>query len=513
MKSIVPRRLVQQLRGNPVAVPVRLRSASKAPSTSRPEVQGYHTACAAPSIQLRFDPNGLVTTCCKSLQPLGHVSTDRLIDIWQGTLRNSMVKALESDDFSVGCQRCGAEVVAEGRAASYAAIHDEWSDHLTNDPASQAWPVRMEMNLSNACNLQCIQCDGESSSAIRIHREKRPPLPKVYGDDFFEQLRVFLPHLQRIVFGGGEPFLGPENFKVWDLIAAEAPHIDCMVVTNATQLTPRIEALLERVRFSFVFSIDGITASTYESIRVGSDFEAVMANVDRFCAYAKERGTTVSVNHCLMPQNVHEFGDLLLWAEAKNLFVNVSVVRSPASASITSLSAAELAAVDAELERQEPHVASRLKLNLSTWQAERDRIRSWVQGAHDPRGTTIKSVLWFRCAGSGYHDDRDARAELATWTSPEQVHSFTVGADDRIIEAKASFLDDPAALTGGSVQDLTNAVVAQFGNMDHYEVMSTSDDRVDAKAQFGDTKVRITTVALRDQNGWADRARLLLAVG
>src|SRR5690606_1013499 len=121
---------------------------------------------------------------------------------------------------------------------------------------------------------------------------------------------------------------GAENFRVWDMIAETAAPVDCVVVTNATQWTPRIEALLERIPFSFIFSIDGITKSTYESIRVGADFDRVMANVERFCRYVVDRGTVASVNHCLMPSNVHEFGGLLMWAEERGLFVNVSVVRT-----------------------------------------------------------------------------------------------------------------------------------------------------------------------------------------
>lgn len=487
------------------AVPVRLRP--------RGEAEAYRTACAAPSIQLRFDPNGLVTTCCKSLQPLGHISHQRLGDIWEGAVRHRMVGALEDDDFSVGCQRCGAEIRQEGRDVSYAAIHDEWADHLTTDPASRAWPVRMEMNLSNACNLQCIQCDGESSSAIRLHREGRPALPKVYDDRFFEDLVPFLPHLDRIVFAGGEPFLGAENFRVWDLIATHAPHIDCMVVTNATQWTPRIERLLDRLRFSFVFSLDGITAPTYEAIRVGSDFDAVMANVDRFTAYARRVGTTASVNHCLMPQNVHEFADLLAWAEARDLFVNVSVVRDPAHASIAALPPAEIARIDRLLAAQDERVRGQLALNLPTWDGERTRIAAWAAGSDVDGGSEVQTVMWFRSAGSGPHDDRAAAAELAELAADGRVHRISVGPDDLITGHDAGFLPEGTSLVGQPVRELTNTVTDTFGPMRDYEVLATTDDRVDARATFGEHPVRITTVAVRDASGWADEALLLLAFG
>jgi MoaA/NifB/PqqE/SkfB family radical SAM enzyme len=502
----VPVRLGGRGDGGSAAAPDRGADGRSAGWTGEP----FRTACAAPSIQLRFDPNGLVTTCCKTVQPLGHIARDRLRDIWDGALRHQMEDALAVDDFSVGCQRCGAEIAQEGREVSYAAIHDEWSGHLTDDPATRAWPVRFEFNLSNSCNLQCIQCDGESSSMIRLHREGRPPLPAVYGDQFFDDLLEFLPHLDRIVFAGGEPFLAPENFRVWDLIAEHAPHIDCMVVTNATQRTPRIEALLERLRFSFVFSLDGITAPTYEAIRIGSDFEQVMANVDHFTAYTREVGTTASVNHCLMPQNAHEFGDLLVWAEERGLFVNVSVVRTPAHASIARLPLPEIERISALLESQNGDVRSRLSLNLGTWDGELARLGSWAEGQGEAAPES-HTVMFFRCQGAGPVDDAAARAELAAVAADGDVHRFAIGSDDRVRWVDARFAPGLEELIGRSYQDLTGAVTAMFGEMIHYEVVATGDDRIDAHATFGSTPARITYVPMRNDAGWADDVHLLLA--
>lgn len=491
-----------------LAVPVRLRRRGHAPE---PVGSPFSTMCAAPSMQLRLDPNGLVTTCCKTLRPLGHIGRNSLDEIWNGALRHEIEDALVAGDFSVGCERCGAEIEMEGRPASYAAYYDAWADHLTTDPASRAWPTRMEMNLSNSCNLQCIQCDGDSSSAIRIHREGRRPLPKVYGDEFFDELRDFLPHLERIVFGGGEPFLGPENYRVWDLVAEVNPAIDCQIITNATQWTPRIERLLERLRCSFIFSLDGITKETFESVRVGADFDQVMANVDRFIAHTQRVGSTAMVNHCLMPQNHHEFGDLLLWAEERGLFVNVSVVRYPATASIARLPAEELRRVCADLEAQGERLEGRLELNRRTWELELDRIRAWANSGDlgpDPQSHTI---MWFRCEGSGPSDDLVARSELAASAWDGQVHATSVGDDDLIRWCDLALLDDPDVLAGRTVHQLTKAVTDVYGEMNDYEVVSTGEDRVDARAVFGTTPTRITTVAIRGSDGWADEARILLA--
>lgn len=473
--------------------------------------EDFPTACAAPSIQLRFDPNGLVTTCCKSLQPLGHVTRDRLADIWSGALRAGVEQALLQGDFSQGCQRCAAEIDQEGREVSYAAIHDQWAGHLGPDPQTRRWPVRMEFNLSNACNLQCVQCDGDSSSSIRTHREHRPPLPQVYGDEFFAELAEFLPHLGRAVFAGGEPFLGPENFRVWDMILEAGLDLDCVVVTNATQWTPRIEALLERLPMSFIFSLDGITAPTYEAIRVGADFDRVMANVERYRSVAARHGTTVSVNHCLMPANAHEFADLLLWAEQRDLHVDVSVVRTPAHASIANCTPERIAAMSAELQRREPAVRPRLDRNRDAWDAEVSRLAAWAAAAASGQDSS-RTVVFFRCAGIGPCDDLAVRTELARWAADGAVHSVAVGPDDLIRSAEVSFA--PAAeLVGHTVHHFTKAVVALHGEMHDYRVVHTDDDVVWAEARFGTTPARIATAAVRDAAGWAEVATINVAFG
>jgi hypothetical protein len=58
---------------------------------------------------------------------------------------------------------------------------------------------------SNQCNLECVMCDGNHSSAMLQRRDQLPSLPKCYSDDFFSS---YLLHLTMANFLGGEPFCG-----------------------------------------------------------------------------------------------------------------------------------------------------------------------------------------------------------------------------------------------------------------------------------------------------------------
>ncbi len=465
--------------------------------------------CYAAAVQLRFSPNGVVMACCRSLLPLGNVHTDRLRAMWDGASRRRQAEHLARGDFSAGCQQCEGEIRLEGRPASYPTNYDMWEGRL--DPAAVLeWPRRMEFNLSNACNLQCLQCDGESSSAIRVHREGRPPIPQVYGDEFFDDLREFLPHLDEVVFGGGEPFLGPENFRVWDLMAELAPGLDCTVITNATQWTPRVQRVLEQVPMAFVISLDGITPSTYEEIRKGADLDRVLENVDRYAAVARANGRPVSVNHCLMPQNVHEFPQFLNWAESKGFPVDISLVRSPAWCSIGRLSVEEIRRIRDDLLSRADEVAG-LVLNRATWDAELVRISAWADAPDGEVPGSGRTVMFFRCQGAGPVDPAPVRAELRPFASDGLVHEVVVGSDDLVHHCDETLSTDAPYLTGQPVTMVTKAVEARYGAMTGFEVVRNGDDVVLATAMFGSHEAQLAYVARRDDRGWADDVSILLA--
>ncbi|MFZ4518903.1 MAG: radical SAM protein [Microthrixaceae bacterium] len=483
-----------------------------------------HSACLAPQVQLDLRPNGDVRVCCRNETPLGNLAVDRLGDLWAGHARQRVVASLARHDYGAGCGHCGAEVAAEGRGGSYP---EQFDQHAATVADGSAWPSHIEFTLSINCNLQCAQCNGEASSAIRAHREGRPPLPKVYDDRFFEDLRTFIPHLRSASFSGGEPFLAEENFRVWDLIAELNPDLEVTIITNATQWTPRVESVLERLRCSFRLSIDGFTPRTYESIRVGADHQRVMANVERFVASAADRGTEVAINHCLVRQNVHEFGDLLRWADDLDVTVHVSVVRDDPRVgsggelfSIVRCPPEEIAVIHRSLQAQDPVVRPALGRNRRVWVEELDRLGSWAAATPDELrglwGVSGATVLMFTRAGSGPNSDVAARAELARFDERGVAHGVVWGPDETVVSVDGSLAgvlgeEAVALMASGSPRDMVGALESALGPMEEYRVVREEPDRVDAEAGFERCDVRVTMMPLRDANGWAERGVQLMA--
>src|SRR5262249_32268021 len=162
-------------------------------------------------------------------------------------------------------------------------------------------------SLSNVCNFECVQCDGENSSLIRAKRDRLPPLANPYGDGFYDDLREFLPHLRIAKFLGGEPFLTAGCFRIFESMIETRLTTPCYVTTNGSQFNQRVERVLENLPVSIIFSIDGVTKATLEAIRVNARHEVLMENARRFVDYTRRRGTTFLFSFCVMRRNWREF--------------------------------------------------------------------------------------------------------------------------------------------------------------------------------------------------------------
>jgi len=342
--------------------------------------KSFHSACYAPSSSMYFDQHGKVRACCQNTGGLlGDVSRQSIREIWESTQAGRLREALAVRDFSVGCGFCAWQAEDVG-FSEFARGFDD----LAPESIAPMWPLRMEFSMTNSCNLQCVMCNGDWSSSIRAHREGRPPLPEVYGDAFFEELEEFLPHLVEARFLGGEPFLGREPLRVMEMLADMDRPPEVSITTNGTQWSPRIERICERLPISFVVSLDGITKETYESIRVGADFDVVMDNLLRFRDYARRHGASVSIAHCLMRPNYHEFVELLRFAEAFGLDgVGVNTVLFPTYLSLFQLDPSELLRVVRELEDQDTGPAQQLGQFRSVWDEQLSALRARIARAQE----------------------------------------------------------------------------------------------------------------------------------
>lgn len=327
--------------------------------------------CRAPYASMHFDQRGNVRACCQSDLVLGNVADASVDEIWRSDTLTRLRGAMENGDLSLGCGHCQWAVRHGNGEQAYARHFDR-----APLPAIGEGPTVLELALSTACNLQCTMCNGEFSSAIRMHREHLPPIPPAYDEDFFDQLESLLPGLTKISLLGGEPFLSAEAHRVMRLVAEHASHIEVAITTNGTVWSDRIERLLTPLNCSFVVSVDGVSAATFESIRVGASWSEVQTNIGRMQEIAEQKGTGLTIAHCLMVENWDEFPDLLIWAAKLRAPVFVNTVVAPTGSSLFHLSAPELTWVLGKLDARSADIKALPQPWIGTWHTAIANLRA-----------------------------------------------------------------------------------------------------------------------------------------
>ena len=347
-------------------------------------------ACHAAEKGLFFGLRGKVYSCCfNKIHLLGVYPRDSIDQIWHGQAVAQQRQALDLGDMSLGCGGCFDLVKARNLAAAPIRLYDRVAD------SRQGTPAKMDFELVNTCNLECIMCRGEFSSSIRENREQLPPIESPYDAAFFDQLEPYIPHLRSSTFLGGEPLLVPQYLDLWDRMVELNPGMTIGLQTNGTVLSRRIKALLERIDFEISVSIDSLDPATYGLIRKNGNLPQVLRNLQHFRDYARLRNRRVGVVMCPMQQNWRELPNFVEFCNQQGLVLNLTKVETPAHCSLLSLPAATLEHIVAELSQYEPPQSNPLELSnrrtyldqlgqMAEWQATAKR-REQAGIRHQPR--------------------------------------------------------------------------------------------------------------------------------
>lgn len=283
--------------------------------------------CFAPYKSLYFGADGNVIACCYNRKHiLGIYPKETLNEIWTGKSLSKLRKRIENNDLSLGCQGCLDQLNDRNFGAILSINYDKI-------PFNKNFPTLMEFELNNTCNLECVMCDERFSSCIS--NTKGLSLQKmVYDDSFVEQLKAFIPYLYEAKFLGGEPFLIPLYFKIWEQIIAINPECRIIVQTNATILTDKAKSLIEKGNFQFNISIDSFKKETYENIRKNASFEDTMNNFEYLYDYCKRKGSFFGISVCAIQQNRFELADIVKIGNERDFTVYFNRVWTPAECAL-----------------------------------------------------------------------------------------------------------------------------------------------------------------------------------
>ena len=175
-------------------------------------------------------------------------------------------------------------------------------------------PKYYHIGLITQCNLTCRMCPVHAITSKPNSRGAR--IDSTLLEQALSGLDKYAPYIKRIgLTDFGEPFLYPEIFEVIDQIHRVCPTVAIHLTTNGTLLSePLIERILSSHLSDIAISLDAGTKSTYERIRIGSNFGKVVDNVQKLVEMRKLKGNKfprISANFVLLRSNIHDLPEFV----------------------------------------------------------------------------------------------------------------------------------------------------------------------------------------------------------
>jgi MoaA/NifB/PqqE/SkfB family radical SAM enzyme len=347
--------------------------------------------CHAPFSSINFEQNGNMTACCfNRVNILGKYPENTIEEAWKGENANLLRKKIDNLDLSGGCKLCGILIKSGNYKGSKAIYYDEYAQDYRFDKLNNLFginpkhlPKVFEFEISNTCNLSCTMCNGYYSSTIRKKREKLPDIHQPYDNEFVNQVAHFLPHLTDLKFLGGEPFLIDIYYEIWNKIIEVNPKAKVHITTNGTILNNKVKDILPKLRAGIILSIDSVNKSTYEEIRVGSNFDVVMDNFHYFNKVTQTLNTYLSVSACAMSSNWKDIPELVRFANENQVSIHFNVVWNPGHLSMRYLNFFELEEIEnyfnkqifpekSNLQKSNKRAFEELSKTVSMWKLERN---------------------------------------------------------------------------------------------------------------------------------------------
>ncbi|MCP4123517.1 MAG: radical SAM protein [Bacteroidetes bacterium] len=305
---------------------------------NRARKYGSHkTICFAADSNLYFDMYGNVSLCCYNRKHiLGNIRENSIDDIWNGQKIREARTEFAGSKLVSGCSMCYLNLKKGEYESAMALNYDSFGI------SSSDYPTRMEFELSNICNLECIMCSGDFSNLIRKNREDRPPIAMVYKEKFLEDLKDYLPHIQFANFLGGEPQMIRIYYDIWENLVALGRCI-IRVQTNAATLHDRFLRLISTSgQFQISVSVDSMEPDTLERIRTNIDHRQFLNNLQTLIELHKKSKIDLGITICPIVPNSRELSQIVLFATRNKIKASLNQVIQPYYLSLASLPVSQL---------------------------------------------------------------------------------------------------------------------------------------------------------------------------
>jgi MoaA/NifB/PqqE/SkfB family radical SAM enzyme len=238
------------------------------------------TFCPAPWTSLNIDQAGETSPCFHCVDMIGNNKKNTIQEIIHGPKATSMREAMargEWHDACTWCKRLEETTGSSGRTVRHA--DPETLAAIDNDPNFFKLE-HLVINWSNLCNLTCVYCNDQTSTAWQS--VKKIPINHIKNehDDLIELAKTQGHNIQGLCLGGGEPLL-QKGLDVF-LSHLNPDTVSVMVTTNLSMeitTNPIYQILKTWPKVEWQVSFDNANKEKFEYVRDRANWEQFVKNL------------------------------------------------------------------------------------------------------------------------------------------------------------------------------------------------------------------------------------------
>lgn len=311
----------------------------------------YPHLCLYPFFNTMLTANGKYKPCCKWTENLTNkgktlqAPKDSILDAFHADDMNLLRK-----DFLDGRKNSACEVCWSEEAQGIRSMRSDSFDYKLDASilVEIQYPKRLDLYMSNICNLKCRICSATYSSKwINEANEtlgENETVHKNFTDTNFQTIKDSLHEIVELGLFGGEPLYNKETEELLQYCVDKgySKNIQLLINTNGTIYSEKWVELFKRFKKVLLnFSIDDID-ERFNYQRKGADWNAVNKNLKLYLSYAgvSQRSkieckiccTVSSFNIFYLPEILRRLND-----EFAGMQVYLNFLHGPYSLSIKNL--------------------------------------------------------------------------------------------------------------------------------------------------------------------------------
>ena len=240
------------------------------------------TFCPAPWTSLNIDQAGHVSPCFHCVEMVGNNKTETIQEIIHGPILTSMRESMARGEWHSGCSWCKRLEETTGASGRTVRVVSEETASAINNKSDFFALQHLVINWSNLCNLACVYCNDETSTAWQSINKIPINHVKNEHQDLIALAKEQGHNIQGLSLGGGEPLLqkGLDDF----LNYLDTAKVRVMVTTNLSidiTTNPIYNKLKTWPQVDWMISFDNANKEKFEYVRHGAKWNQFVKNIQQ----------------------------------------------------------------------------------------------------------------------------------------------------------------------------------------------------------------------------------------